>query len=93
MGGRGLRVRAARLSERLEAGAERPFRAPAVLVSSCPELRVPFPLPKTGFTNLADVARLSFGDNWVIEGIKERPVSVNSVRTSVGVAVSEDDML
>lgn len=58
-----------------------------------PELRVPFPLPKTGFTNLADVARLSFGDNWVIEGIKERPVSVNSVRTSVGVAVSEDDML
>lgn len=29
----------------------------------------------------------------MIEGIKERPVSVNSVRTSVGVAVSEDDML
>lgn len=44
-----------------EAGAERPSVRRCFGFLAGPELRVPFPLPKTGFTNLADVARLSLG--------------------------------
>ena len=40
---------------------------------------MPFPLPKTDFTQLDYVARLSFLDNWVVEHIKESPINVSSV--------------
>lgn len=42
-------------------------------------MHVLFPLPKTDFTQLDYVARLSFLDNWVAEHIKGSPINVSSV--------------